>query len=45
MRARAPLFDVVPFELAGRMVSESEAELYAISPQGGIAMQARATLG
>jgi 3-methylfumaryl-CoA hydratase len=45
MRARAPLFDVAPFELAGRMVSESEAELYAISPQGGIAMQARATLG
>jgi 3-methylfumaryl-CoA hydratase len=45
MRAKAPLFDVAPFQLAGRMIGEREAELYAISPQGGIAMHARATLG
>jgi 3-methylfumaryl-CoA hydratase len=45
MRARAPLFDTAPFSLLGRMVSENEADLFAVSPSGGIAMQARATLG
>lgn len=45
MRARAPLFDVAPFMLAGHMAGENEAELYAVSPQGGIAMAARAVLG
>lgn len=45
MRARAPLFDVAPFTVVGRMVGESEAELFAVGPSGGIAMQARATLG
>jgi len=44
MRARAPLFDVAPFTLAGGMVSDTEADLFAISPNGGIAMQAEATL-
>jgi len=44
MRARAPLFDVAPFTLAGGMISENEADLFAISPNGGIAMQARATM-
>jgi len=45
MRARSPLFDVAPFTLAGGMVNDNEAELFAVSPSGGIAMQARATLG
>jgi 3-methylfumaryl-CoA hydratase len=44
MRARAPLFDVAPFAVAGRMLNDTNAELYAVGPQGGIAMQARATL-
>ena len=45
MRARSPLFDVAPFTLAGGMVNDNEAELFAVSPSGGIAMQARAILG
>ena len=45
MRARAPIFDVAPFTLAGRMVTDNEAELFAMGPSGGISMQARATLG
>ena len=45
MRARSPLFDVAPFTLAGGMVNDNEAELFAVSPSGGIAMQARAKLG
>ena len=43
MRARAPIFDDVPFTLLGRLTNE--AELYAVSARGGMAMQARATLG
>ena len=45
MRARAPMFDDAAFTLQGRMVNENEAELFAVSARGGIAMQARATLG
>jgi 3-methylfumaryl-CoA hydratase len=45
MRARAPLFDVAPFTVVGRMANDDEAELFAVSPRGGIAMQARAKLG
>jgi 3-methylfumaryl-CoA hydratase len=45
MRARAPIFDVAPFTLAGRMVNDNEADLFAMGPSGGISMQARATLG
>jgi 3-methylfumaryl-CoA hydratase len=45
MRARAPIFDDAPFTLCGRMTSESEAGLYAVSKTGGIAMQAKARLG
>jgi 3-methylfumaryl-CoA hydratase len=44
MRARAPIFDDAPFTLRGRMANENEAELYAVSARGGIAMQARAVL-
>ena len=45
MRARSPLFDVAPFTTMGRLVGENEAELFAVGPSGGIAMQARAVLG
>jgi 3-methylfumaryl-CoA hydratase len=44
MRARAPIFDDAPFSLHGRLNGD-EAELYAVSARGGIAMQAKATLG
>lgn len=45
LRARAPLFDVAPFTVTGRMTSADEAELFAVAPNGGIAIQAKATLG
>ena len=45
MRARSPLFDVAPFTVVGGMVNDNEADLFAVGPSGGIAMQARATLG
>lgn len=43
MRARAPLFDVAPFTLVGRRVGQT-AELWALTPEGTIAMQVVATL-
>jgi 3-methylfumaryl-CoA hydratase len=45
MRARSPLFDVAPFTVVGRMANHDEAELFALNPNAGVAMQARATLG
>jgi 3-methylfumaryl-CoA hydratase len=43
-RARAPLFDTSPFTLVGRPVDEGRgAELWALTHQGTIAMQAKAT--
>jgi 3-methylfumaryl-CoA hydratase len=45
LRARAPLFDVTPFTVVGRMVEADQAELFAVTPSGGIAIQARAWLG
>ena len=44
MRARAPLFDTAPFTVIGRPAAEG-AEVWAVGPDGGIAMQATATLG
>ena len=44
MRARAPLFDTAPFAVVGRPVGEDAAELWAVTPDGTIAMQAKATL-
>jgi 3-methylfumaryl-CoA hydratase len=41
-RARAPLFDSAPFTLAGRPTADG-AELWALTSQGSIAMQATAT--
>jgi len=43
MRARAPLFDVAPFSVVGRRAGRT-AELWAVTPEGTIAMQAVATL-
>jgi 3-methylfumaryl-CoA hydratase len=43
MRARAPLFDVAPFTVVGRRAGAT-VELWAVTPQGTIAMQAVATL-
>jgi len=43
MRARAPLFDVAPFTLVGRRTGQTVA-LWAVTPEGTIAMQAMATL-
>jgi 3-methylfumaryl-CoA hydratase len=45
MRARAPLFDTGPFTVLGRPAGENTVELWAITPDGTIAMQATATLG
>ena len=45
MRARAPLFDVAPFTVVGRLTDgENAAEVWALTPQGTIAMQAQAVL-
>jgi 3-methylfumaryl-CoA hydratase len=43
MRARAPLFDVAPFSVVGRRAGET-AELWAVTPEGTVAMQVAATL-
>ena len=44
MRARAPLFADHPFELVGRPIEDGRAaEVWAVAPNGTIAMQARAT--
>jgi 3-methylfumaryl-CoA hydratase len=43
-RARAPLFDTAPFTLVGRPADEGHsAEVWALTDQGTIAMQAKAT--
>ncbi|WP_158922630.1 MaoC family dehydratase N-terminal domain-containing protein [Acidisphaera sp. S103] len=44
LRARAPLFDVAAFTVVGRTIEHDQAELFAVTPQGGIAIQARARL-
>ena len=45
MRARAPLFEPEPFTLVGRPIQDGKAcEVWAMSPQGTIAMQVTATL-
>lgn len=43
LRARAPLFDTAPFSVVGRPVDEGRgAELWAVTPEGTIAIQATA---
>jgi 3-methylfumaryl-CoA hydratase len=44
LRARAPLFDLAPFTVVGRTIEADQAELFAVTPTGGTAMQARARL-
>jgi len=45
-QARAPLFDTAPFELRGRPAADGRAALlWAVSPEGTVAMSARAELG
>ena len=44
LRARVPLFDVAPFTVVGRMIDTDQAELFAVTPNGGTAIQARARL-
>jgi 3-methylfumaryl-CoA hydratase len=44
MRARAPLFDTAPFELVGRPSDDgSTCELWAVTPEGTVAMSAGAS--
>ena len=44
-QARAPLFDTAPFELVGRPTGDGRgAELWAVTPEGTIAMSAEITL-
>src|SRR5262249_61907507 len=44
-QARAPLFDTAPFELIGRPTGDGRgAELWAVTPEGTIAMSAEITL-
>ncbi|RED48521.1 FAS1-like dehydratase domain-containing protein [Aestuariispira insulae] len=42
-RATAPLFDNAPFQVAGKLDGD-QAQLWAITPEGGLAMEATATL-
>ena len=45
-QARAPLFDTAPFELRGRPTGDGKgAELWAVTPEGTIAMSAEVELG
>ena len=44
MRARAPLFDTAPFTLVGRPTGDKTCELWAVTPEGTIAMSAAVTL-
>jgi 3-methylfumaryl-CoA hydratase len=44
-QARAPLFDTAPFELRGRSAADGRgAEMWAVTPEGTVAMSARAEL-
>jgi 3-methylfumaryl-CoA hydratase len=43
-QARAPLFDTAPFELRGRPTAKG-CELWAVTPEGTIAMSAEVELG
>jgi 3-methylfumaryl-CoA hydratase len=43
-QARAPLFDTAPFELRGRPAAGGGCEVWAVTPEGTVAMSATATL-
>ena len=44
MRARAPLFDTAPYTVVGRPTGADSCEVWAVTPEGTIAMVANATL-
>ncbi|OGL20368.1 MAG: hypothetical protein A3F92_00185 [Candidatus Rokubacteria bacterium RIFCSPLOWO2_12_FULL_71_22] len=43
-QARAPLFDTSPFELRGRPTGDGRSELWAVTPEGTVAMSAEVEL-
>jgi 3-methylfumaryl-CoA hydratase len=43
-QARAPLFDNAPFELRGRPAGDGRCELWAVTPEGTVAMSAEVEL-
>jgi len=43
-QARAPLFDTAPFELRGRPTAPGRCELWAVTPEGTVAMSAEVEL-
>ncbi len=43
-QARAPLFDTAPFELRGRPTADGRCELWAVTPEGTVAMSAEVEL-
>ncbi|MGM9491556.1 FAS1-like dehydratase domain-containing protein [Ideonella sp. YS5] len=43
-KAVKPIFDIAPFEVCGRAIGHSEAQLWARTPEGHLAMEASATL-
>jgi len=43
-QARAPLFDTAPFELRGRSTAPGRCELWAVTPEGTVAMSAEGEL-
>ena len=43
-QARAPLFDNAPFELRGRPGGHGSCELWAVTPEGTVAMSAEVEL-
>jgi 3-methylfumaryl-CoA hydratase len=43
-RAVMPIFDVAPFEVCGRLAADRQVQLWAVTPEGHVAMNASATL-
>lgn len=43
-RAVKPIFDIAPFEVCGRLDGDKQVRLWAVSPEGHVAMNAGATL-
>lgn len=43
-RAVRPIFDIAPFEVCGRLDGDKQVKLWAVTPEGHVAMNASATL-
>lgn len=43
-RAVKPIFDIAPFEVCGRLDGDKQVKLWAVTPEGHVAMNASATL-